>query len=349
MRRAAEARLEGHPDKVCDQIADAIVDEFLRRDPESLVDLRVLGSHGMLVVSGEISSRADFDVAALARAVYADIGYADEVEVFVNVDHPSSEMARVRGATDAVIVQGYATKETRELLPKPLVYARLLAKRLEDMRKSDPAFSWLKPDGKVQVVMEKEHVVAMTILAAHAPDIDAKDVQTALLEHLAGFLLNKEPSQIFINPAGPFTISGFLADAGVSGYAAASDTYGGLIPHGDKPFCGKDPRKAERAGLYVSRAAARFLVEQEMAVSAAVTVAYTLNRAEPLFVEARGIGEKSRGAKMDLTSLVKRAFDFRPEAIVERFDLAKPMYRNLSVHGPFGREDAPWECPAKKE
>lgn len=343
MFRAAEARLEGQPDKVCDQIADAIVDEFLRRDPEAKVDLRVLGSHGLLVVSGEVASLADFDVAALAKVVYAEIGYTDDLEVFVNVDRPSPEMDEARGSSDTVVVQGYATKETRELLPKPLVYARLLAKRLDSMRKNDPMFSWLKPDGKAQVVMEKDRASAITILAAHAPGMETKDVQSSLLEHLILFCLGETPPHVFINPTGPFTVSGFLADSGMSGHAAVSDAYGGLIPHGDKPFCGKDPRKSARAGLYAARAAACFLVRNEMAVSAAVSVGYTLNRPEPLFVEARGIGEKSRGAKMDLTALVKREFDFRPEAIVERFNLARPIYRNISVYGPFGRDDVPWE------
>ena len=344
MRKAAEAVTAGHSDKTCDQIADAVVDEFLRRDSEASVDLRVFGSHGLLVVGGEVFSRADFDMAALAKSVYAEIGYSDELEIFVNIGHPSAEMKSICGPSDTVIVQGYATKETRELLPKPLVYARLIAKRLDDARKNDPAFSWLKPDGKVQVIMEKDRLIALTVLAAHAPEIDVKDVQTTILDCVVGSAIGEEPSQIFINPAGPFTVSGFLADAGVSGLAAEPDTYGGLIPHGDKPFSGKDPRKVERAGLYAARAAACFLIRQEMAVSAAVTVAYTLNRSEPLFVEARGIGEKSRGAKMDLSALVKQQFDFRPEAIVERFDLAKPIYRNLSVYGPFGREDVPWEA-----
>lgn len=346
MRKTVESCLAGHPDKVCDQIADALVDECLRRDPQAQVDFNVLGSHGMLMIGGEWSSAADFDMASLARGVYADVGYADEIEIFVNVEPPSPELAHVRGPVDTVVVNGYATRETRELLPRPLAYAHALARRLDDLRRLDPSFSWLKPDGKVQVSMDKDVVRAVTVLAAHAPEVEPRDVQQRLLERAIEPVIGRvEDCHIHINPAGPFTQHGFAADSGVSGRRLAVDTYGGLIPFGDNALSGKDPQKAARAGAYAARAAARFLVEQGLVSSAVITVAYTFGRAEPISVEAVGAADKTRGSRLNLSELVRKEFDFRPEAIVERFDLRRPIYRETAVYGHFGRGAFPWERP----
>lgn len=343
MRKTVESVMAGHADKMCDQIADAIVDECLRRDPLAQADLDVLGSHGMLMIGGELKSEADFDVAALARSVYAGIGYTDDIEVFVNLEHPSEELAAVRGPVDTVVVNGYATRETRERLPRPLVYAHAIARRLDDLRRGDPAFAWLRPDGKVQVSMEKDVVKAVTILASHAPEVHPHDVRTALLERVVSPTVGEEGVQIYINPAGAFTVAGFQADSGVNGRRLAIDTYGGLIPFGDNALSGKDPHKAERAGAYMARVAARYLVDQGLVSSAVVTVAYTFGKEEPISVTAIGAGEKARGSTMDLGEIVRREFDFRPTAIVERLGLARPLYLATATYGHFGRLGFPWE------
>lgn len=343
MLKTVESVTQGHPDKVCDQIADAIVDEYLRRDKNSRVDLSVLGSHGMMMIGGEVNSSADFDIGGLAKKVYADIGYQDDIEVFVNIEDQSEEMKRAKGASDTVVANGYATRETREMLPRPVVYAHTLARRLDDLRKTDPAFGWLKPDGKVQLTMEGNKVRAVTLLAAHQVSVDEKTVKESLLERVVMPVVGEHGAQIYINPIGSFTVCGFRADSGTNGRKTSVDLYGGLIPHGDGVLSGKDPGKAPRAGTYMARYAARYIVEQGLASAALVNLVYTMGRSEPVHIQATGMGEKSRGAKMDLTNLIKQQFDFRLEAIVERLNLLMPIYRGTSAYGHVGRVGVPWE------
>jgi len=344
MKKTVESVTQGQPDKVCDQIADAIVDEYLRRDKQASVDVNVLGSHGMMMVGGEVTSTADFDVGALAKQVYAEIGYKDDMEVFVNIETQSDEMKRVQnGVTDNAVINGFATNETRELMPRAVVYAHNLARRLDDLRKTDPAFSWLKPDGKVQVTMARQDVCTVTVLAGHHVSIEEKDVKTALLERLLIPIVGEDGVQLFINPIGTFIDAGFRGDSGASGRKLTIDTYGGLIPQGDKSISGKDPLRVDRAGAYMARYAARYLVEQGLASSAMVNVVYSMGRAEPIHLHATGMGEKSRGSKMNLTNLLKQTFDFRPEAIVERLNLLQPIYRSTAVYGHVGRSGFPWE------
>ncbi|MBI4599128.1 methionine adenosyltransferase domain-containing protein [Candidatus Uhrbacteria bacterium] len=342
MFKAVESVLAGQPDKVCDQIADAIVDEYLRRDPHSRIDVKVFGSHGMLMVSGEVNSQADFDVAALAKTVYHDIGYVDDIEVFVNIEPSSEEMrGSESGATDTAVVNGYATRETREFLPLPVVYAHSVARRLDDLRRLDPAFHWLGPDGKVQIVMEGKEMRAVTLLAQHAKDILPRDAQSRLLERVLEPIVGQAGAQIFINPIGAFVTGGFHADSGMSGRKPGVDFYGGLIPHGDVSLPGKDPLKAERAGAYMARFAAKNMVAQGMADAALVSLAYTLGRSEPVMLDVKATG--SSQSSEALRKHVREMYDFRPEAVAERFDLKKPRYRGIAVYGQIGREGLPWE------
>jgi S-adenosylmethionine synthetase len=349
MPKVVETVLAGHPDKVCDQIADAIVDEYLRRDPESSIDLNVLGSNGMLMIGGEVTSKADFDLAELAKKVYAEIGYKDEIEVFANIAPQSEELQKVkRGhALTTAVVNGYATRETRELMPRPVVYAQSIARRIDDLRKTDPSFSWLQPDGKVQIMMKKNEIQAVTILASHAEGINEKEVQTALLDRVVMTVVKDGAVKILINPAGPFTQTGFLADSGASGRKPSVDTYGALIPHGDNTLSGKDPMKAERAGAYMARYVARWIVQKELASNVLVNIAYVLGKPEPLHIKVQGVTDKSRGVRMDLTNVAMKEFDFRPEAIVERLGLLKPIYQATACYGHFGRDGFPWEEEVK--
>ena len=297
-----------------------------------------------------MTSTADFDLGALAKHVYAEIGYKDDVEVFVNIDAQSAEMKHVHnGVTDNAVVNGFATSETRELLPRAVVYAHNLARRLDDLRKTDPAFSWLKPDGKIQLTMDGGHVCAVTVLASHQVSIDEKDVKTALLERLLVPILGEDGVAMYINPIGTFIDAGFKADSGASGRKMTVDTYGGLIPHGDKSISGKDPSRVDRAAAYMARYVARYLVEQGLAHSAMVSLVYSMGRAEPVHIQATGMGGKMPGRvgfglqAGDLTQLLKKTFDFRPEAIAERLNLFQPVYRATATYGHFGRAGFPWE------
>ena len=340
MRKTAESVTAGHPDKICDQIADALVDECLRRDPNTRAHFRVLGSHGMLVIGGELSSAADFDMAAVARAVYAEIGYADEIEVFVNIDRPTEQVEQ----NSTVVVNGYATRETREWLPRPLVFAHALTRRIDHLRKMDGNFTWLRPEAVAQVSTDKESIRAITILASHTSAIETRDVKLAVLDRVIVPVIGSiEGVQVHINAGGNLWRAGLTDGAGMSGQKLQMDSYGGLVPFSEQALSGKDPLKPERAGAYAARAAAKYLVEQGMVSSAVVTLVYTSGRAEPISMEAIGVAEKTRGARLNLSELIQTKFDFRPEAIADRFQLRRPLYRDTAAYGHFGRPEFPWE------
>lgn len=341
MLKVVEAPLAGHPDKVCDQMVEAVVDEYIRRDPLARMDIQALGSNGMVMLGGVVDSRADFDTADIARRMYEKSGYTDGIELFVNLDRPSQDAARLMvrgGAQGTAIVHGYATKETREMLPRAVVYANALARRIDDLRRSDPLFSWLRPDGKVQLATEGDRVAAVTVIAEHTDEIDLPHVQAKLVEHaVVPVLGNVDGVKMFVNPAGPFANGGFSANAGVSGRKVLADMYGGLLPHGGMAIAGKDPLKPGRAGTYMARYAAKRLVNEGVASNVLITAVYSLGVVEPLLLSARA------GNGDDLTELVRERFDFRPEAIVERLNLRRPIYAACATYGMFGREGLPWE------
>jgi S-adenosylmethionine synthetase len=341
MLKAVEAPLAGHPDKVCDLLVESVVDEYLRRDLLSKMDIQALGSNGMIMIGGVVDSRADFDVAEIAKQAYAQVSYTDAVELFVNLERPGEERLRPQrtgGASGTAIVHGYATHETRELMPRAVVYANALARRIDDLRKTDPRFSWLRPDGKVQLAIDGNTLISVTVIAAHAEDMEITQVQTLLLEQaVIPVLGDMEGVKVFINPSGPFTIGGFTLNAGVSGRKILSDTYGGLLPHGGTSMVGKDPLKPSRSGLYMARFAARELVKEGLAPNVMLTAVYSVGVEEPVALVAKG------GDGSDFTALVRERYDFRPEAIVERFNLRRPIYSAFSNYGVFGREGLPWE------
>jgi len=295
----------------------------------------------MLMIGGVVASQADFDLAELAKKVYREIGYQDEIEVFVNLNPGSRPSEESDGGM--AVVHGYATRETREMLPRPFVYAQNLVRRLDDLRLADPAFAWLRPDGKVQLMMEQDNLRVLTVLAAHAANISHKEVQAAILERVLEPSLDVKGAQLNINPTGPITVYGLQAESGGSGRKITADTYGGLIPFGDSTLSGKDPHQAARAGAYMTRLAARYLVKTGLATAAVVKAAYVPGRAEPAYLEAQGLGDKSRGAKLDLSAIVNKEFDFRPAAIVERLGLERPLYQAAAAYGHFGRSGFPWE------
>lgn len=326
---------------MCDQIVEAIVDEYLRRDPLSRLDLQALGSHGMIMIGGVVDSRADFDASDLARKVYTKIGYTDGLEPFVNTERPTEDVARTivqGGAQGTTVVHGYATRETREFMPRPVVYANALAKRVDDLRRTDPLFGWLKPDGKVQVAMDGEQIVGVTLIIEHDDVMEQAQVQSLLYDEvIVPICGTDEGVKILVNPSGKFTNGGFAAGVGVSGRKVLADSYGGLLPHGGASTAGKDPLKPARAGSYMARAVAKQLVSEGTANNVLVTIVYTAGMKEPTLLSVRG------GDGTDLTEIVKKRFDFRPEAIVERLKLRQPWYEATSIFGQFGRPGVPWE------
>lgn len=339
--QTVESATMGHPDKVCDQISDAILDEYLRRDPESRVAVEVFGAHGALIIGGEATSKEAFDVANLAMSVYRDIGYRDSLEPFVNIESQSPEIAHgvdQGGAGDQGIMYGYATVETPEFLPPAIVNAGSITRRLTDLRMNHPDFFWLGPDGKAQITMEGRSVKKVVVSAQHSEEADIEEVREKIIKHVItpclGSLQGVEP---LVNPAGSFCQGGFNADAGLTGRKIIVDTYGGLIPHGGGAFSGKDPSKVDRSAAYMARFAAKNIVAGGYAKNCLVSVAYAIGKAEPVMLQARD----SRGR--DLTRLLKEKFDFRPRSIIEQLDLRRPIYRDTAANGHFGREKLPWE------
>ncbi len=335
-----ESVTSGHPDKVCDQISDAILDECLRQDPKSRVAVESFGGHGLLVVGGEVTSSAKLDVEAIACKVYADIGYTQELKVITNIVQQSPDIAQgvdTGGAGDQGIMYGYANRETPEFLPKVLVQVHALAKGLEDLRRKGE--SWIKPDGKSQITIEDGRITALLISTQHDPAVSQAEIKARLVEKLFGPIIGDLTGiEVLVNPTGSFVQGGFEADTGLTGRKIMVDTYGGLVPHGGGCFSGKDPTKVDRSAAYMARFAAKNVVASGEVDECLVSVAYAIGRAEPLMVAARD------GAGKDISELVRAKFDFRPQAIIERLDLRRPIYLGTAAYGHFGKAGLPWEA-----
>lgn len=335
-----ESVTSGHPDKVCDQISDAILDEALAQDPHSRTAIEAVGSHGALLIAGEIKTNAQVDFEKIARKVYTDIGYEDNLEIAVRVAQQSSDIAQgvdTGGAGDQGIMYGYATNETKEFLPLGVVYAHALARKLEELRRNS-TLPWLRPDGKTQVTLKNGKVVTALTSTQHAEDVSQEKIRTDLIEHLFKPVLGDTSTiEVLVNPTGRFVQGGFDADAGLTGRKIMVDTYGGLLPHGGGCFSGKDASKVDRSAAYMARFAAKNLVANGYAQKALVSVAYAIGRVEPVMVEAFDDTGK------DLSGVVTKQFDFRPQAIVERLGLTRPIFRQTAAYGHFGVAGRPWE------
>lgn len=342
-RYTTESVTSGHPDKVCDQISDAILDACLEQDPRSRVALESFGSHGTLMLGGEVTTNAKIDYEAIARKVYTDIGYTapeDKLEVMVKVAQQSGDIAMgvdKDGAGDQGIMYGYATDETPEFLPKGVVLAHALARKLEALRQ-DGTLKWLRPDGKTQVTISRGKVITALTSTQHTADVSQEDIRAALIEHLFTPVLGAlDGIEILVNPTGQFIQGGFFADAGLTGRKIMVDTYGGLMPHGGGAFSGKDATKVDRSAAYMCRFVAKNLVANGYAHKALVTVAYAIGRAEPVMVEAYD------GEGNNLSDIVQKNFDFKPRAIIERLQLTKPIFLPTAAYGHFGVAGRPWE------
>jgi S-adenosylmethionine synthetase len=337
-----ESITSGHPDKVCDQISDAILDACLAQDPQSRVAVETFGSHGLLVIGGEVTTHARVDYEQIARKTYRSIGYSDHLQVIVNIVEQSPDIAQgvdSGGAGDQGIMYGFATDETAEMLPKGVVLVHKLAIGLEKLRVSG-ALTWLMPDGKTQVSMRGSRVETVLVSCQHSPDATQDEIRRGIIESLIKPALGGDISglNILINPTGAFVRGGFDADTGLTGRKIMVDTYGGLAPHGGGAFSGKDATKVDRSAAYMARLVARAAVVRGLSRACQVAVAYAIGQDTPVMVTA--INEK--GA--DIWDALKNDFDFRPKAIIERLGLRAPIFASTSCYGHFGKPELPWEA-----
>jgi len=335
-----ESVTSGHPDKICDQVSDAILDECLSQDPKSRVAIESFGGHGLLLVGGEVTTKAQVDFKEIAKRIYREIGYQDDLKVMTNITCQSPDIARgvdTGGAGDQGIMYGYATDETEEFLPLGVVLSHKLTKGLELLRKNNQV-SWLKSDGKSQVTIKNGVVKSILISCQHDENVSQEEIRETIIEKLIKPLVGEINNiEILVNPTGNFVRGGFSADTGLTGRKIMVDTYGGLIPHGGGCFSGKDPSKVDRSAAYMARFAAKNIVADGLAKECLVSASYAIGRTEPLMVEA--VSETGK----NLSDLVRSKFDFRPNAIIERLDLLKPIYLKTASYGHFGKADFPWE------
>ena len=357
----AESVTEGHPDKVADQIADALLDEFLRKDPYSRVSLEILVTTGLVMVGGELSTESYVDIQRVVRGVIKDIGYtrpelgfdADTCAVIQSIDEQSPEIAlgvSREGAGDTAIVVGYATKEAPNLMPWPITIAHKITKRISDYRKIGK-LPFLRPDGKVLVSMiyedgKPKYVQSVIAYVHHDPDISLNHLREMITEEV----LKKEIPEEFltdktvlkVNPTGRFVIGGPVADTGLTGRKIVSDAYGDIGLSGGSAFSGKDPTKTDRSASYLARMIAKHVVAGGYAERCLVQIGYAFGLTEPVAFDVETFGTE----KIDKEKLVKgilEVFPLKPAEIIEFLDLRKPIYRQTSVYGHFGKENLPWE------
>ena len=335
-----ESVTSGHPDKVCDQISDAILDECMRQDPMSRVAVETFGSHGHLVLGGEVTTKAKLDYKKIAADVYRSIGYTKPLDIQVFIVQQSPDIAQgvnTGGAGDQGIMYGFATKETPEYLPTGVVLVHKMAKRLQEAREKKE-IKWLKPDGKTQITILNNKIATALVSTQHDKSVGHDEVtETVTKKIIAPIVGSLKGVEVLVNPTGSFVQGGFEADAGLTGRKIMVDTYGGLICHGGGAFSGKDLTKVDRSAAYMCRFVAKNIVANGYAKECLVSVAYAIGHIDPLMVHA--IDEKGKS----LASLVKKHFDFRPLAIIERLDLRKPWYQATAAYGHFGKKGLPWE------
>lgn len=337
---SVESVTSGHPDKVCDQISDAILDACLAQDPNSRVAVESFGGHGFVVVGGEVTTLAKVNYEEVAKKVYKDIGYDQELKFLINIVQQSPDIAQgvnTGGAGDQGIMYGFATDETPEFLPKAVVWVHALANGLETLRKNG-TISWLKPDGKTQITMDNGKIRTILVSTQHSEDVNQEEIKQVLTEKLIKPIIGDISGiDILVNPTGRFVQGGFEADTGLTGRKIMVDTYCGLIPHGGGCFSGKDPSKVDRSAAYMARFVAKNLVAGGFAKECLVSVAYAIGRAEPLMVDA--VNEKGES----LQNLINVRFDFKPNSIIETLKLRQPIYLKTAAYGHFGKQDLPWE------
>lgn len=382
----SESVTEGHPDKICDQISDAVLDAFLENDPNARVACEVSVATGLVLVIGEITSRSEYvDIQAIARETIKEIGYTrakygfdyQTCAVLVSLNEQSPDIAQgvnqalearegqmsddeieAIGAGDQGLMFGFAVNETPELMPLPISISHQLARRLTEVRKNG-TLPYLRPDGKTQVTVEYDgdkpvRIDTIVVSTQHSEDITLEQIQRDIKEHVIGPIvmpeLLDEHTKYFINPTGRFVIGGPQGDAGLTGRKIIVDTYGGYARHGGGAFSGKDPTKVDRSGAYAARYVAKNIVAAGLADKCEVQLAYAIGVARPVSIAVDTFGT-SKVSEDKLVELIRKHFDLRPAGIIKAFELRRPIYRQTAAYGHFGRNDIdlPWERTDKAE
>jgi len=370
----SESVSEGHPDKIADQISDAVLDALLAQDPKSRVACETLVKTGMVILAGEITTNAWVDTEELVRKVVCDIGYdhgdigfdGQSCAVLNAIGKQSSDIAmgvdesenHEQGAGDQGLMFGYASNETDVLMPAPITYSHLLVKRQAEVRKNK-TLSWLRPDAKSQVTFRYENhkpvaIDAVVLSTQHSPEISNKALHEAVMDEIILPVLPKEwlhkDTKFYINPTGQFVIGGPVGDCGLTGRKIIVDTYGGMARHGGGAFSGKDPSKVDRSAAYMCRYVAKNIVAAGLAERCEIQVSYAIGVAEPTSISIETFGT-SKIAEDRLVQIVRNIFDLRPKGLIAMLGLLKPIYQQTAAYGHFGRnEDSfTWERTDKVE
>jgi S-adenosylmethionine synthetase len=369
---SSESVTEGHPDKVCDQISDAVLDEFLRHDPDSRVAVESMITTGIVFVAGEVTSKGKVDVQKIVRDTIRTIGYDrpeygfdyDSCSVLASLHEQSPDISmgvstgadKEQGAGDQGLMFGFATNETPELMPLPITVAHQLSMTLARMRKKKE-LSWVRPDGKSQVSVVYEdgmpkRIDSVVISTQHSPDISMSQLREEVINKVIKPVCDSwidSQTKFFVNPTGRFVIGGPPGDTGLTGRKIIADTYGGMGRHGGGAFSGKDPSKVDRSASYMARYVAKNIVAAGLAQKCEVQVAYAIGVAEPIsiMVETFGTGKMP---EEQIEGLVRKNFDMRPAGIVRTLDLKRPIYQQTAVYGHFGRNNPAftWEKADRK-
>ncbi len=370
----SESVSEGHPDKVADQISDAVLDGLLSQDPASRVACETMVTTGMVVIAGEITTSAWVDMPQIVRDTIREIGYnssdmgfdSQSCAILTSIDKQSADIAQGvnegsgidldQGAGDQGLMFGYATNETEVLMPMPITLAHRLMKRQSEVRKAG-RLPWLRPDAKSQVTIEYENkrpkrIDTVVISTQHSPDVDYEDLKAGVMEEIIKPILPADfvdkSTKYMINPTGRFVIGGPVGDCGLTGRKIIVDTYGGMGSHGGGAFSGKDPSKVDRSSAYMGRYVAKNLVAAEIADEIEVQIAYAIGISQPVSINVNSFGT-GRIADGEIKKLILRHFDLRPKAIIQHLDLLRPIYKKTAAYGHFGRERAEftWEATDK--